>query len=55
MVIKLIFVGLAGNLMLVVVDRFVVDLALGSGAFVSASNDVAGFYAFFSWAPLMLL
>ena len=55
MVIKLIFVGLAGNLMLVVVDRFVVDLALGSGAFVSASNDVASFYAFFSWAPLMLL
>ena len=55
MVIKLIFVGLAGKLMLVVFDRLVVDLALGSGAFVSTSNSVAGFYPFFSWAPSILL
>jgi magnesium transporter len=55
MVINLIVAGLAGTLVPVVLDRFGVDPALGSGAFVTTVTDVVGFFAFLGLAAWVLV
>ena len=55
MVINLLVAGLAGILVPVTLDRFGVDPALASGAFVTTVTDVVGFFAFLGLAVLVLL
>ena len=55
LVINLIVAGLAGTLVPVVLDRFGVDPALGSGAFVTTVMDVVGFFAFLGLAAWVLV
>ncbi len=55
MVINLVIAGLAGIAIPVVLDRFGVDPALASGAFVTTVTDVVGFFAFLGLAAAILL
>ena len=55
MVVNLIVAGLAGTLVPIVLDRFGVDPALASGAFVTTVTDVIGFFAFLGLAAWVLL
>ena len=55
MVVNLIVAGLSGTLVPLVLDRFGVDPALASGAFVTTVTDVVGFFAFLGLAAWVLL
>ncbi|QDC10505.1 magnesium transporter [Oceanicola sp. D3] len=55
MVINLVVAGLAGILVPVVLDKFSIDPALASGAFVTTVTDVVGFFAFLGLAAVLLL
>jgi len=55
MVINLVVAGLSGMAIPVVLDRFGVDPALASGAFVTTVTDVVGFFAFLGLAAVVLL
>ncbi|SIN81996.1 magnesium transporter [Vannielia litorea] len=55
MIINLLVAGLAGILVPVLLDRFNIDPALASGAFVTTVTDVVGFFAFLGLAAVMLL
>jgi len=55
MVVNLIVAGLSGTLVPIVLDRFGVDPALASGAFVTTVTDVVGFFAFLGLAAWVLL
>ena len=55
MVINLLVAGLAGILIPVLLDRFKIDPALASGAFVTSVTDVVGFFAFLGLAATFLL
>lgn len=55
MVINLVVAGLAGTVIPVVLEKFGIDPALASGAFVTTVTDVVGFFAFLGLAVLVLL
>lgn len=55
MIVNLIVAGFAGTAIPVVLERFGVDPALASGAFVTTVTDVVGFFAFLGLAGVMLL
>ena len=55
MVINLVIAGLAGILIPVMLERFGIDPALASGAFVTTVTDVVGFFAFLGLAGALLL
>jgi magnesium transporter len=55
MVINLIIAGLAGTMIPVLLERFGIDPALASGAFVTTVTDVVGFFAFLGLAALVLI
>ena len=55
MVLNLVVAGLAGVLIPVALDRFGIDPALASGAFVTTVTDVVGFFAFLGLAVVVLL
>ena len=55
MVVNLIVAGLAGTLVPIVLDRFGIDPALASGAFVTTVTDVVGFFTFLGLAAWILL
>lgn len=55
MVINLVVAGLAGVGIPVLLERFGIDPALASGAFVTTVTDVVGFFAFLGLAGWMLL
>jgi magnesium transporter len=55
MVINLLVAGLAGILIPVALDRWNIDPALASGAFVTTVTDVVGFFAFLGLAVVVLL
>ncbi len=55
MVINLVVAGLAGIGIPVALERFGVDPALASGAFVTTVTDVVGFFAFLGLAALVLI
>lgn len=55
MVINLVVAGLAGTAIPVLLERFGVDPALASGAFVTTVTDVVGFFAFLTLAGVFLL
>ena len=55
MVINLAVAGLAGIMIPVALDRFGIDPALASGAFVTTVTDVVGFLAFLGLAAVVLL
>ncbi|GGE38120.1 magnesium transporter [Actibacterium pelagium] len=55
MVVNLVVAGLAGILIPVALERFGIDPALASGAFVTTVTDVVGFFAFLALAGAVLL
>ncbi len=55
MVINMVVAGLAGTAMPVLLEKFGVDPALASGAFVTTVTDVVGFFTFLGLAALVLL
>jgi magnesium transporter len=55
MVINLIVAGLAGTGVPILLERFGIDPALASGAFVTTVTDVVGFFAFLGLAAVLLL
>ncbi|MEL6376962.1 MAG: magnesium transporter [Pseudomonadota bacterium] len=55
MVINLAVAGFAGTVIPVLLERFGIDPALASGAFVTTVTDVIGFFAFLGLAVLVLL
>ncbi len=55
MVVNLVVAGLAGVAIPVVLERFDIDPALASGAFVTTVTDVVGFFAFLGLAAAMLV
>ncbi|WP_050927601.1 magnesium transporter [Aestuariivita boseongensis] len=55
MVINLVVAGFAGTVIPVILERFGVDPALASGAFVTTVTDVVGFFAFLGLAVVVLL
>ncbi|MEM6897329.1 MAG: magnesium transporter [Pseudomonadota bacterium] len=55
MVINMIVAGLAGTIIPVILERFGIDPALASGAFVTTVTDVVGFFAFLGLAAAVLL
>ena len=55
MVINLVVAGLAGTGIPILLERFGVDPALASGAFVTTVTDVVGFFAFLGLAAMVLL
>jgi magnesium transporter len=55
MVINMVVAGLAGTMVPVLLERFGVDPALASGAFVTTVTDVVGFFAFLGLAAAWLL
>ncbi len=55
MVINLVVAGLAGIGIPVVLERFGIDPALASGAFVTTVTDVVGFFAFLGLAAMLLI
>ena len=55
MVVNMVVAGLAGTGIPIVLERFGVDPALASGAFVTTVTDVVGFFAFLGLAAAVLL
>lgn len=55
MVINMVVAGLAGTTIPVLLEKFGIDPALASGAFVTTVTDVVGFFAFLGLAALVLL
>ena len=55
MVINMVVAGLAGTAIPVVLERWGIDPALASGAFVTTVTDVVGFFAFLGLAAVILL
>ncbi len=55
MIINLVVAGLAGTVIPVVLERFGIDPALASGAFVTTVTDVVGFFSFLGLAALWLI
>ena len=55
MVINLVVAGLAGTGIPILLERFGVDPALASGAFVTTVTDVVGFFAFLGLAAWVML
>ncbi len=55
MVINLVIAGFAGTVIPVLLERFGIDPALASGAFVTTVTDVVGFFAFLGLAAAVLL
>ncbi|PIE12290.1 MAG: magnesium transporter [Rhodobacterales bacterium] len=55
MVVNLVIAGFAGTVIPVVLERFGVDPALASGAFVTTVTDVVGFFAFLGLAAAVLI
>lgn len=55
MVVNMVVAGLAGTGIPILLERFGVDPALASGAFVTTVTDVVGFFAFLGLAALVLL
>ncbi|PRY79694.1 magnesium transporter [Yoonia maritima] len=55
MVINMVIAGLAGAVIPVMLERFGIDPALASGAFVTTVTDVVGFFAFLGLAAMWLL
>ena len=55
MVINLVVAGLAGTVIPVILEKFGIDPALASGAFVTTVTDVVGFFAFLGLAVLVLI
>ena len=55
MVINMVIAGLAGTVIPVMLERFGIDPALASGAFVTTVTDVVGFFAFLGLAAMWLL
>jgi len=55
MVINLVVAGFAGTGVPILLERFGVDPALASGAFVTTVTDVVGFFAFLGLASMWLL
>jgi magnesium transporter len=55
MVINMVVAGLAGTLIPVLLEKFGIDPALASGAFVTTVTDVVGFFAFLGLAAMVLL
>lgn len=55
MVINLIVAGFAGLAIPVLLDKFGIDPALASGAFVTTVTDIIGFFAFLGLAALVLI
>ena len=55
MVINLVVAGLAGTGIPILLERFGIDPALASGAFVTTVTDVVGFFAFLGLATVVLL
>lgn len=55
MVINLVIAGLAGTVIPVLLEKFGVDPALASGAFVTTVTDVVGFFAFLGLAAWALI
>jgi magnesium transporter len=55
MVINLIVAGLAGTMIPVLLEKFGIDPALASGAFVTTVTDVVGFFAFLGLAAIVLI
>ena len=55
MVVNLVVAGFAGTVIPVMLDRFGIDPALASGAFVTTVTDVIGFFAFLGLAAAVLL
>jgi len=55
MVINMVVAGLAGTAIPVLLEKFGVDPALASGAFVTTVTDVVGFFAFLGLAAMVLL
>ncbi len=55
MVINMVVAGLAGTVIPVLLEKFGIDPALASGAFVTTVTDVVGFFAFLGLAALVLL
>ncbi len=55
MVINMVVAGLAGTGIPILLERFGVDPALASGAFVTTVTDIVGFFAFLGLAAAVLL
>ena len=55
MVVNMVVAGLAGTGIPILLERFGVDPALASGAFVTTVTDVVGFFAFLGLAAMVLL
>ena len=55
MMINMVVAGFAGTAIPVVLEKFGVDPALASGAFVTTVTDVVGFFAFLGLAAVILL
>jgi magnesium transporter len=55
MVINLVVAGLAGTGIPILLERFGIDPALASGAFVTTVTDIVGFFAFLGLAGVILL
>ncbi|MCK0149124.1 magnesium transporter [Marivita sp. S6314] len=55
MVINLVVAGLAGTVIPVILEKFGIDPALASGAFVTTVTDIVGFFAFLGLAVVVLL
>jgi magnesium transporter len=55
MVVNLVVAGFVGTVIPVMLDRFGIDPALASGAFVTTVTDVVGFFAFLGLAAAVLL
>ena len=55
MVVNLVIAGLAGTGIPVLLEKFGVDPALASGAFVTTVTDIVGFFAFLGLAATLLL
>ena len=55
MVINLVVAGFAGTGVPILLERFGVDPALASGAFVTTVTDIVGFFAFLGLASMWLL
>jgi magnesium transporter len=55
MVINLLAAALGGMLIPIMLDRFDIDPAISSGAFVTTVTDVVGFFAFLGLASIWLV
>ncbi len=55
MVVNMVVAGFAGTVIPVMLERFGIDPALASGAFVTTVTDIVGFFAFLGLAALVLL